>query len=165
MFDRIDGFSHSLTKLVNNVGVFALAIMMLLTAVDVFSRFFFNLPVTGSIEGTEFLLVLTIFLAIPYAAATEQHITIDALVNRLGKKTGTALKNITLFIALILFAVLVWRSIEYAILMSTMNRVTAVLQLPIAPFVLVVTFGCLLFFFVLLVDLSRNLLRNIKNWK
>jgi tripartite ATP-independent transporter DctM subunit len=139
--------------------------MMLVTTVDVLSRFFFNLPITGSIEITGFLLVLTILLGIPYAAARKQHVTIDILTHKLSERVGLVLNSITLFIAITLFAVIVWRSIDYALLMNSMNRVTAVLRMPISPFVLVVAFGFALTGCVLLINLLRNVEQGVNNWK
>jgi tripartite ATP-independent transporter DctM subunit len=139
--------------------------MMLVTTVDVLSRFFFNLPITGSIEITGFLLVLTILLGIPYAAARKQHVTIDILTHKLSERVGLVLNSITLFIAISLFAVIVWRSIDYALLMNSMNRVTAVLRMPISPFVLVVAFGFALTGCVLLINLLRNVEQGVNNWK
>jgi tripartite ATP-independent transporter DctM subunit len=163
--DLLESVSYSFTRFINGVGVFFLAVMMLVTTVDVLSRFFFNLPITGSIEITGFLLVLTILLGIPYAAARKQHVTIDILTYKLSERVGLVLNSITLFIAITLFAVIVWRSIDYALLMNSMNRVTAVLRMPISPFVLVVAFGFALTGCVLLITLLRNVEQGVKNWK
>jgi tripartite ATP-independent transporter DctM subunit len=161
--DHLQGVSNSVARIVNGFGVFFLAVMMCVTTVDVLSRFLFNLPVIGSIEGTEFLMVLTVFLAIPYAAAKNQHITIDALVTKLPERERLILESITLFLGVVLFSVVVWESIQYCMLMMKMNRVTAVLRVPIAPFALVVTFGSLLFSVVLALDLVQKLKERIRN--
>jgi tripartite ATP-independent transporter DctM subunit len=161
--DRLQSVIHSVSRIVNGFGVFFLAVMMCVTTVDVLSRFLFNLPVIGSIEGTEFLMVLTVFLAIPYAAAKNQHITIDALATKLPERERLILESITLFVGVVLFSVVVWQSIEYYVLMTKMNRVTAVLRVPIAPFALVVTFGSLLFCVVLALDLVQKLRERIRN--
>jgi tripartite ATP-independent transporter DctM subunit len=163
--DLLESVGYSFTRFINGVGVFFLAVMMLVTTVDVLSRFFFNLPITGSIEITGFLLVLTILLGIPYAAARKQHVTIDILTYKVSERVGLVLNSITLFIAITLFAVIVWRSIDYALLMNSMNRVTAVLRMPISPFVLVVAFGFALTGCVLLITLLRNVEQGVKNWK
>jgi tripartite ATP-independent transporter DctM subunit len=163
--DSLEAWIYPVTKYVNGVGVFFLAMMMLLTTVDVLSRFLFTLPVLGSIEITEFLLVATILLGIPYAAAIKQHVTIDILTSRLSEKKLLTLRSITTLIALTLFSVIVWRSIEYAILMDKLHRVTAILRVPIAPFVLLVAFGFALTGIVLLTVLIRNIDQGVKNLK
>ena len=163
--DLLESVSFSFTRFINAVGVFFLAVMMLVTTVDVLSRFFFNLPITGSIEITGFLLVLTILLGIPYAAARKQHVTIDILTYKLSERVALVVNSITLFVAITLFTIIVWRSIDYALLMNSMNRVTAVLRMPISPFVLVVAFGFALTGCVLTISLLRNVELGVKNWK
>ena len=163
--EALEAASFSFTRYINGAGVFFLAIMMLVTTVDVLSRFFFNAPITGSIEITGFLLVLTILLGIPYAAAKREHITIDIVISKFPDRMRLKLTSITLFIAIVLFGVVVWRSVDYAFLMHRMHRVTAVLRMPISPFVLVVAFGFALTGFVLLINLLQNIDRGVKNWK
>lgn len=163
--EALEAASSSFTRYVNGAGVFSLAIMMLVTTVDVLSRFFFNAPITGSIEITGFLLVLTILLGIPYAAAKRQHITIDIVSSKLPDRMRLNLASITLFIAIVLFGVVVWRSIDYAFLMHRMHRVTAVLRMPLSPFVVVVAFGFALTGLVLLINLLQNIDRGVKDWK
>ncbi|MBW1737118.1 MAG: TRAP transporter large permease subunit [Deltaproteobacteria bacterium] len=163
--DMLEAVTGPLTRYVNEAGIFFLAMMMLVTTVDVFSRFLFNMPVTGSIEITGFLLVATIMLGIPYAASKKQHVTIDILTSKLSEKSYRALNSITLLVALILFAVMVWRSIDYAMLMHKMNRVTAVLRIPIAAFILIVAFGFALTFFVDFAHLLHNIAAGIRTRK
>jgi len=163
--EALEAASFSFTRYINGAGVFSLAIMMLVTTVDVLSRFFFNAPITGSIEITGFLLVLTILLGIPYAAAKREHITIDIVTSKLPDRMRLNLTSITLFIAIVLFGVVVWRSVDYAFLMHRMHRVTAVLRMPISPFVLVVAFGFAVTGLVLLINLLQNIDRGVKNWK
>ncbi|MBW2063488.1 MAG: TRAP transporter large permease subunit [Deltaproteobacteria bacterium] len=161
----LETVTNPLTRYVNEAGIFFLAMMMLVTTVDVFSRFLFNLPVTGSIEITGFLLVATIMLGIPYAAAKKQHVTIDIVTSKLSERSNLVLNSITLLVGLILFSVIVWRSVEYAFLMHKMNRVTAVLRIPITAFVLIVAFGFGLTFFVDFAHLLHNIAAGIKTRK
>ena len=163
IIERLEKTNLSFTRIVNGIGVFFLTVMMMVTVVDVLSRWLFNLPITGSIEITGYLLLLTIFLGIPYAAARKQHIAIDLVTAKLSGRAGLALESISLLVGIAIFAVLVWQSIEYAILMHTMHRVTAVLRLPVSPFVLVVTFSSLIFCFVLGVNLLKNINLGVKN--
>jgi len=51
--------------------------LMLLTCVDVIGRYFFNKPVTGGFELTEFLLAALIFAGLPLVTLRGDHITVD----------------------------------------------------------------------------------------
>jgi tripartite ATP-independent transporter DctM subunit len=163
--DRLEKLNLTATKYINGVGVFFLFVMMMVTVVDVTCRFLFNLPVTGSIEITGFLLLLTIFLGIPYASARGQHIRIDLLSAKFKGRRALVLESITLLVEIALFAVLVWQSIRYSVLMHTMNRVTAVLRLAESPFVLMVSFGSLIAGIGLTIKLMRNIAIAVQNWR
>jgi tripartite ATP-independent transporter DctM subunit len=162
---KLEGYSAVLARFLNGFGVAFLAVMMLVTTVDVLSRFFFNLPVTGSIEITEFLLLLTIFLGLPHAAAQDRHINIDFLTSRFSERAQFWLDSLMSLIGLSLFVALVWRSIVYLQLMGRLNRTTAVLQIPISPMVLVVIFGFGLLGLVVLLKLLVKLQNGLRNWK
>ena len=110
----------------------------------------FNSSIKGSIEITGFLLLATIFWSIPYAQVQKRHITIELFI-RLSPRRQLAVETTALFISLILVGIFVWRSIMYALDLHEMNRYTGVLELQVAPFILIITIGCLLFFFILLV--------------
>ena len=104
-------------------------------------------------------------MGIPYAANRGRHINIDFLTCRFSDRTRLWLESVSLLMGLALFALLTWRSIEYAQLMHKLHRVTAVLQIPIWPVVLVVTFGCLVFSLVVLVKLIRSLVDLYDGWR
>ena len=157
VLDRFNDFGMSLTKYVNAIGVFFLFAMMMVTTVDVLSRFLFNQPVTGSIEITGFLLLITVFFGIPYAAARDTHISIDIITSNLSDRRRLTLNALTGFVALLLFILLAWQSVDHSILNSNMHRVTAVMELPIAPFVLIVSVSSVLFCYVVLIRLLKNI--------
>jgi len=52
---------RSLSTYLSYVGNFALAAMMLLTTADVIGRYFFNAPVLGAYEITEYLMLIMVF--------------------------------------------------------------------------------------------------------
>jgi tripartite ATP-independent transporter DctM subunit len=165
MADLLESSSQPLIVTVNKLGVLSLAMMMLITVVDVSSRFLLNLPVIGSIEITGFLLLLTVLFGIPFAALKKQHIAIDSLVSKFPQRAQLIIESMIVLLSLILFLVVVWRSIVYSALLSQMNTVTAVLRLPVPYFALVVAFSSALLCLVFLADLLHNLGRGCKNWR
>ena len=165
IIDRLEKLNLTVTKYINGIGVFFLFVMMMVTVVDVTGRFLFNLPVTGSIEITGYLLLLTVFLGVPYASARGQHIRIDFISAKFKGRRALILESITLLVEITIFAVLVWQSIRYSVLMHTMHRVTAVLLLAESPFVLMVSFGSLVAGMVLTVKLMRNIDVAVQNWR
>ncbi len=160
-----EGMTFSVTRFVNALGVFFLAMTMVLITVDVFSRFFFNRPIEGSLEIVEFMLVLTILFGIPYTTFRKQHVCIDIVTSRLSGSTRFVLESGMMYVALILSVLVVWRTIEYAMLKARTNEISPIFHLPIHPFVLVVAFGFALTAWVLCIQLLRNMERSVKSSK
>jgi len=161
----LEKMTLSVTRFINALGVFFLTMMMVVITVDVISRFFFNRPVEGSLEMIMFMLVLTIVFGIPYAAVRKQHVGIDIVTSNLSEKKRFLLETMMLFVSLLLSATVVWRSFEFAMLKHSMNETTAVLQIPFYPFILAVAFGFALTGWVLCIQLLRNMVQAVGNWK
>jgi len=53
--------------------------LMAVTTVDVVGRFFFNSPLTGSVELTQLMLAAVVFLAMPVVSWREEHVSVDLL--------------------------------------------------------------------------------------
>lgn len=96
-----------------------LAIMTVLTAVQVLLRYAFNTGLIWSLEATTYSFAWLVLLGMAYGVRTRSHIAVDLVVGRL---TGRALKAATLAALLICTAyavlmlyggsVLVWRLVE-----------------------------------------------------
>ncbi len=157
MADLFGRINQPIINNLNTIAIFSLALMMIITVVDVFSRFLFNLPVTGSIEITGYLLLLTILLGIPYASLKNQHININTIVAKFSDRGKLIIDCVINFISLILFGVIFWRSIIYSISLRDMNTVTAVLQLPTHYFAMIASLCSILIILVLISKLFKNL--------
>ena len=155
----------SVTRFVNAMGVFFLIMMMAVITVDVVLRYIFNRPIQGSLEMVMFMLVLTILFGIPYAAVRRQHVSIDIITSQLSEHKRSVLECIMLLISLILAIIVVWRSVQYAMLKHSMNEASAVLQLPFSPFVFAVAFGFALLALAFCIQLLRHVEQDIQSWK
>ncbi len=65
-----------------------LAVMTLVSFVQVVARYVFNYSFTSALELTTTLFAWLIFLGIPYGVRVGSHIGVDALVKSLGPKAG-----------------------------------------------------------------------------
>lgn len=159
----LEKISFSITRFINGVGVFFLAAMMIIITLDVVLRYFFNAPIAGSLEIIRFVLVLTVLLAIPFATARKQHVSIDIVTSNLKETARYRLESLMIFIALILTSVVAWRSIKYALLKHQTGEMSTILHIPFWPFVSVVAFGFALTGCVLLIQLFRLIQERVKS--
>ncbi len=138
-------------------GLVILIGMMLLTVVDVIGRKFFDAPITGSYELTEFMLALIVFFSVGYTQIQKGHIAMEALVSRFSPRAQAITDSIVYLISIGLGAVLTWQLVAHAKRTYIGKHETGVLHLPLYPFLIAAAFGCLLYSIVLFVDFLISL--------
>ena len=120
------------------LGLAAAAILlglMLLTVVDVVSRYILNWPLRGAFEITELSLLVLIFAGLPLASRTGEHATmdfIDALLSERGRRAIVRL--VDLFCGFVILA-LAWQVWLKAGKIAGYGDTTDALKLPVGPFV------------------------------
>jgi TRAP-type C4-dicarboxylate transport system permease small subunit len=78
--------------------------MMLLVVVNIFGRYLFNAPLDGTLEFTESLLVLVIFLSLALTQYDGGHIRVTLLTRRLPKRYARALTVFCMLAGAVFFA-------------------------------------------------------------
>ncbi len=73
-----------MNRLEENLMAFLLAVMTLLTALQVLLRYAFNTGLIWSLEATTYCFAWLVLLGMSYGVRTRSHIAVDLLVNRLG---------------------------------------------------------------------------------
>ncbi|MBW1800811.1 MAG: TRAP transporter large permease subunit, partial [Deltaproteobacteria bacterium] len=144
---------HSAAVGINSIGVLALTLMMLLTAVDVCLRYIFDSPITGAYELNEFLMAVLVGFGLAYTATQDGHINVDVLITRTGARTQSVLKGMTTLLGVGFFTMMTWRCILYAAKMKSGGYESQSLTIPIYPFVYAVAAGCAILVLVLLISL------------
>lgn len=111
--------------------------MMMLVFVDVMGRYLFSAPITGAFEFIEFMLALVIFSGLPLVTLARGHITIGIFDNAMsGVRKWTQQFVIALGSAAAL-AFIAERLFSQAEDMREADKITGVLETPIAPVVYV----------------------------
>lgn len=78
------GPAAGLARILNGISAVMLFILMCLTCVDVFGRYLFNSPLTGSTELTEIALAIIVFACMPVITWRDEHIVVDMLDSLFG---------------------------------------------------------------------------------
>ena len=68
-----------LVLFLHGIAAFTLFSLMLITCVDVFGRYLFNSPLTGSTELTEMAVGIVIFSVFPIVSWRNEHVVVDIL--------------------------------------------------------------------------------------
>lgn len=147
---------HTLTYWACAAGMFFILPLMLLTTTDVISRSFFNKPVPGSFELSEYLLAVIILLAAAYTQQVKGHVGVDFFTARVSPRVQNAFRVITDLASLFVIAILVAMGYLQA---HEEKAVSDMLRIPQWPFKMLVCAGGLLLWLELLVDLFESAAR------
>ena len=138
------------------VGMFLAIPLMLLTVGDVMGRSFFNKPIPGTFELSEYMLAVIVLLGAAYTQQVKGHVGVDFLTSRYSAKTQAVLQAVTTLAGLLIIAILAWQGYLEGI---HEKAVSDQLRVPQWPFKLLVAVGGLLLWLELLLDFISSVLK------
>lgn len=160
--DSLHLFARPIINVLLVVGTSILAGMMFLTALDVVLRYIFNRPIPGAYEVIEFLMAIVVPFGIAYCGHQGSHVVVDLLVVRFPKRVQAIIGSVTAFLSLGLLILITWQNLIYIKEQYGSKLTSAVLLIPVYPFVGVVAIGCAAFSLVLLIDFFNYLSEAVK---
>ena len=121
------------------LGAVILTSMMVLVFTDVFLRYVFNKPLSGSVEIVEIMMALTIALGMAYTGIKKGHIAVELVVSHFSPRVQAAFDVFHHLIATAMFLFMGWKTAQQALVTSRRHVTTTVLEIPIYPFVWVLS--------------------------
>jgi TRAP-type C4-dicarboxylate transport system permease small subunit len=138
------------------LGMFLAIPLMLLTVGDVMGRSFFNKPIPGTFELSEYMLAVIVLLGAAYTQQVRGHVGVDFLTSRFPPRTQAVLQAVTTLAGLLVIAILAWQGYLEGI---HEKAVSDQLRVPQWPFKLLVAVGGLLLWLELLLDFISSVLK------
>jgi tripartite ATP-independent transporter DctM subunit len=129
----------TLTQRVASIGVLGMLLIAFTTIAHVLARWLFSAPITGMGEMASMALAVAVSACLPGGAAQRVNITVDLLAGRASARTVARLQVFGALALLVFYAALALRLGEYAASLEARQAATVYLNLPIAPFLWVVT--------------------------
>jgi len=90
------------------LSVLVILFVMGFVGAEVLMRYAFNSPIPGHLEGSELLMPIIVFLALGYTQATHGHVGMDLVLEALPDRFRRYAVIATLFVALLVCAVLAY---------------------------------------------------------
>jgi TRAP-type C4-dicarboxylate transport system permease small subunit len=135
----------------NAIGMVMMTVMMIFVTLDVTLRKLLDSPILGSIEITQFMLAICVSFGLAQCTIDKGHVIVDLFVSRLTTRAKARLGIVTGMLAVGSCLLVTWQLFNYIFIIKEVNNVSSVLKIPMWPFVALVTFGFVLFCFVLFV--------------
>ena len=132
------------TNLANRVGACVLVGMMLLVSGDVFFRYFFNRPVAGTFELVEVMMGAIVSLSIAYTGLRRGHVAVELITDKLPDGIRRSLELLHHVVCIIFFSAVAYKCFQQAGIIRESETVTTLLEIPIFPFIWVLSFGAAL---------------------
>lgn len=134
---------HTVSTAFAWIGGIALFAMCLLTFVDVFMRYFFKSPITGSQEIVAVLLVLAIYGGLPCGVMQNMLVETDVITRKLPPKLQAVLQCFMSLVCTVLCFIMVWKVLEQMLFyFRNPNLTTQILKIHYGPFYAFTCFGC-----------------------
>ncbi len=150
------------SRWLNAVAAISLSLMMFIVAADVVLRYVFNMPIKGSFEIIELLMVLLVFLAIAYTASEKKHVYIETFIQKLPPRGQAIASCFTWLLTLALVVGIAWFSMVRAI--ENLHAGHQIVSWPIFqwPFVMLTSIGYILISLVFLGNFLDSIARAVK---
>ena len=153
---------YSFSNFLNIIASIILFLMMLLTVTDVFLRKVLAKSILGTVEITEFMMLIIVFFALGQAEIEDKHVRVHLIVSRFKDKMQHLIDMVTQIFCLILFIIALLSAISYAFKMKVSGEVSQDLWIPLYPFIYVVVVGCTIVSIVLLVNFLKAMKKVLK---
>ena len=153
MLEKMDRALKTIEKALSFIAMIMLLGFMLLGTANVIARFVFNSPIIGATEIAQLMMAGSFLLALASTQAKRQHTAMTDLVSHYPPKIRDLVDFIVLFIALILFGIMTWRSTLAVITMWEYGELVEVIRIPAAPFRLLLPVGA----FILCLELLSQM--------
>jgi TRAP-type C4-dicarboxylate transport system permease small subunit len=132
--NRFEDFANRASAWLNWVTVAGFVVIAIITTLDVLGTKLFNMPFLISFDIISLGGLLAVAPAIAWIQSLHGHIEVEILTRRLKPHAQAILNSVMTFLGALLFVVMTWQMIDYALTVQKTNRVTGMAEIPFFPF-------------------------------
>ncbi len=137
----------------NGLSAAVLVCMMLLVTANIFTRYFFNSPIIGTLEFTEFFMVAAVYLALSYTQRLKGHIDIELVTSWIHPRKKLVCDLLVYIWGFVFFALIVWQGTEMTLESLEIEELTfGTIEVLLWPCKTLVPIGSLIICFRFIVD-------------
>jgi len=151
---RVHKAIDPIAKWLCNIGMYFVVLMVAGVVVDIIMRLL-HISVPGLFEAQVLMMIMVTFLSTAYVGVKKGHIAIDVILKKFPPRVQAAFNVANDILAIAILVIIAWRGALYAI--TNLSQTTAILHIPIAFSMFLVTVGCGFLALVILGDLFLHL--------
>ncbi len=153
MLSQIDAATRRASRWLVWLGAVVLAVMTLMTFVDVVGRYAFNSPIVGAVETTELFMGIIVYLGMAMTTHSRGHISVDLLTTNIGPGPRLVLAVFADLVSTVFVFFLSWELWRVARRTFDNNLVTQIWEVPVYPAAFVMAAASSVMVFVLICQL------------
>lgn len=138
---RVGRLNELITSWLARIAAVALALIAVVTFCDVIARKVFNSGFTFTVEMTEMLMAVIVFLGVGLVTHQRGHIVVDVLTLRLSERSRVWLGLVTNLLSLGFVLLMVWRLWVQAAFISSKGDITPIWNIPLWPIAYLIAAG------------------------
>ncbi len=136
-------------------GACGLAMIMVLTFGDGIGRYVFNAPIVGTVEVTELLMGMMVYLGVGLTTHGRGHIRVDIVIDLLPPRLRAVLDIVTLALSIVLVSLICWHLWIKAGVTVEKNDLTQIWEWPIWPAAYIMAAASLMIVSSMVLQLSQ----------
>ena len=142
----VERWIHTASREFSWLSIIVFFLMMLFMTTDVFGRYLFKTPITGSIDFITVMMVIAVFPSFAYVTFLGGHVRTDILFNRLPKRGQGAFDVFNSLCSLVFIGLITWQlgTRAWSIIQHPPGISTNYFQWPHLPFIILAAVGCAL---------------------
>jgi TRAP-type C4-dicarboxylate transport system permease small subunit len=156
--DSIESVLEKVSQWFNRLAIVAMAVLLVLTVIDVVGAKVFRWPLPGAVEVTSLVALIIAAFALPLTQMLRGHIEIEIFVIMFSKRVQAIISCVIALLALALFIVITWQIFDFSRAAQLSGRVTPTQEIPLYPF----TYGAVICFFMVCPILILQFLKALK---
>ncbi len=146
-----------ISRVLGDISGVVIVFVTLLVVADVCARRLFSSPIGGTHELSGFAFSIIVFLPLAWCAINDGHVELDIVVKRLPKTAQLSIEVIMMFITTVILGLMTWRISVHGTTLQAANAETAILGIPMYPFLYLASFGSLVLTLAFLIRFIRSL--------
>jgi len=131
-------------KILSDISAVVIVLITLLVVADVSLRRLFNSPIHGTHDLTILGFSMILFLPLAWCALKDGHVELDVIVKKFPKTAQSAIEVLMLLFTVIILVLMSWQIFMQGTKLQASNAQTAILEIPMYPFLYLASFGSLL---------------------